>query len=68
MKCFKCGLNTKTIYPTIDGQKYVQKMCLSCDWKSYPTPIIRLEALEKRYTGNLEMQARTSKTWSESDE
>jgi len=57
MKCFNCGFKTRTIYPKLDGIQYVQKMCLACGWKSYPTAVIRLEAAKNRGTENLEAQA-----------
>jgi hypothetical protein len=36
MKCFSCkSNNTRTIYP----KGHVQKMCMDCNWKSYPIKI-----------------------------
>ena len=64
MKCFNCGFDTKTIYPKVDGQQFVQKMCLACGWKSFPTEVISksaLEAREKRYTANVEVLRNASK-------
>lgn len=45
MKCFSCKSdNTRTIYP----KGHVQKMCMDCNWKSYPIkipdPIKRVQA------------------------
>lgn len=47
MKCYNCGeFKTKTIYPTyipihdpLKPQKFVQKLCLTCGWKSNPVQI-----------------------------
>tara|TARA_R110001583_G_C5575957_1_gene402489 strand:+ start:820 stop:1017 length:198 start_codon:yes stop_codon:yes gene_type:complete len=62
MQCFNCGFNTKTIYPKIRDQQYVQKMCLACGWKSYPILVISQSKLEKNARlHNLEVQASTSK-------
>jgi len=68
MICFNCGFNCRTIYPKVDGQQFVQKMCLACGWKSFPTEVISksaLEAREKRYTKNIEVQAYTSRARSD---
>lgn len=71
MKCFNCGFDCRTIYPKIDGQQFVQKMCLACGWKSFPTEVISAAALaarEKRYTANLGAQAYASKSTRTGDE
>lgn len=65
MKCFNCGFDCRTVYPKVDGQQFVQKMCLACGWKSFPTEVIStaaLEAREKRYTAKVEVQRHTSKS------
>lgn len=40
MKCFECGENCITEYMEKDDKIYaVRKICLACNWKSYPTKI-----------------------------
>jgi len=71
MKCFNCGFDCRTIYPKVGNQKFVQKMCLACGWKSFPTEIISnsaLEAREKRYTAKVGVRAYASKSARNGDE
>ena len=40
MKCFNCNeRKTKTIYPVDGEDRFVQKKCLVCGWKSFPLKI-----------------------------
>lgn len=40
MKCFNCGrLKMRTIYPVDGKDKFVQKVCDTCGYKSYPVKI-----------------------------
>jgi len=44
MKCFNCGGKCRTEYPKLDGIQYVRKVCVICNWKSYPTAVIKLDS------------------------